>query len=432
MTAVIILPRHIGTLSRFLAQPADITTMNPTVSFLIATHNRGQVLVDCLRQLDNCGLAQSQYEILVVDNASTDGTPELVAAKLPHVRLIRLAHNRGPVAKNYALAQATGTFAVFLDDDAYPLSGSIPQMLRHFQSDPQLAAAVFDVTLPDGSHECSAYPDVFIGAGTGFRRDLITRLGGLPQDFFMQAEEYDLSFRILAAGGKIKRFSDLPLLHLKTPSARIATRTTRLDVRNNMYLLAKYIPAPLCFHLADDWLTRYFYMAQSRDAGGIQNSEFRIQNSHKSAYLRGSAEGLARWSVKRNGGRHLLAPAVIERFFKFSAIESRLARAQSRLNLTRILLADFGKNMYPYYVAANKLNLEIVAIADDYLAAPHRAYRGVPLLPWSAAANLPFDAVVVSNLSPVHAARRTESLRRICPRHVINLFGPTAPSFIRA
>jgi GT2 family glycosyltransferase len=402
--------------------------MAPVVSFLIATRNRGSVLVDSLQRVAACGLAPAQFEIIVVDNASTDGTPDLVSQQLPTVHLIRLENNRGPVAKNHALAAAKGEFAVFLDDDAYPLPGSVPQMIRHFRDDPRLAAAVFDVTLPDGNKECSAYPDVFIGAGTGFRRELITRLGGLPQEFFMQAEEYDLSFRILAAGYRIKRFSDLPLVHLKTPGARIATRTTRLDVRNNLYLLAKYVPAPLCFTLASDWLTRYFYMAQARDAdaGGSE---------HKKAFLQGSAEGMAKWSTRRAGNRHLLAPNVMEQIFKIDATAQRLRQAQARLGFRTVVFADLGKNIHSYLAAAIGLNLRVLAIADDYLSRPlggnPHTFRGVPVISWEHAYTLPFDAIVVSNLSPVHAERRTAALRRTQRKPVLNLFGPTAPSFVR-
>lgn len=403
------------------------------VSFVIATHNRGSTLLDCLRRVQLCGLPSTQFEILVVDNASTDGTPDLIAHELPDVRLIRLAHNRGPVAKNHALAQARGTFVVFLDDDAYPLPGAIAQMIRHFDADPRLGAAVFDVTLPDGAKECSAYPDVFIGAGTGFRRSLITRLGGLPQDFFMQAEEYDLSFRILAAGGRVKRFSDLPLVHLKTPGARIATRTTRMDVRNNLYLLAKYIPAPLCFTLASDWLTRYFFMAQNRDA---QAPATESRGAHRAAYIKGAAEGMAQWTHRRANGRHLLAAEVIERIFKFGATAERLRHAHTRLGFQRVIFADLGKNVSAYLAGAEALSLDVLAIADDHLSAPpgteERRFRGIPVMPWSRASTMPFDAVIVSNLSPVHAERRTAALRRVCPRNVINLFGPTAPSYVRA
>src|ERR1035437_8704161 len=281
------------------------------VSFCIATYNRGPGLIDCLRKSVANGLPAAQFEIFIVDNASTDNTPDLVAKEFPQATLIRLPKNCGPVAKNVAIRKAKGEFIVLLDDDAFPHPGAVPQMLRHFHDDKNLAAAVFDVTLPDGSKESSAYPDVFIGAGTGLRKSALQQLGGgaakgpLPSDLFMQAEEYDLSFRLLNAGYSIQRFWDLPLTHLKTPGARIGQRTTRLDVRNNLYLLAKYIPKPLCHQLAADWLARYFMMATSRDAQQPAHPTF---GSHKQAYLKGAAQGLANWSARRDRSQHLLAP----------------------------------------------------------------------------------------------------------------------------
>src|SRR6185436_11156667 len=103
--------------------------------------------------------------------------------------------------KNVGIADNPADIIVLLDDDAYPLRGAIAQMIRHFQDDPHLGAAVFDVTLPDGGKEASAYPDVFIGAGTALRGAALRAVastsrpgrGLLPADFFMQAEEYDLS-----------------------------------------------------------------------------------------------------------------------------------------------------------------------------------------------------------------------------------------------
>lgn len=395
----------------------------PLVTFAIATHNRGPIILDCLHRTLVNGLPAAQFDIRIVDNASTDGTPDLIAQHFHSIHLTRLAKNAGPVAKNIAIRESNAEFIVLLDDDAYPHPGSVPQMVRHFRDNPLLGAAVFDVTLPDGSKEASAYPDVFIGAGTGLRKAALNEVGSLPSHFFMQAEEYDLSFRLVSAGYSVQRFWDLPLTHLKTPGARIGQRTTRLDVRNNLYLLARYVPEPLCQQLAADWLSRYWTMALQRDI--VQIPPDSAHGSHKQAFLRGSGEGLAKWSTQRENGQHLLAPHVIEQLFKFRQIRDRLGRLQRRLNATRLLFADWGKNMLAYHLAAQQLGLEVLAIIDDRLAGiPGGAseYRGVPLIRLADIGAYGAEAIVVSNLSPVQAPRRADELRRTLSVPVIDLF----------
>src|SRR5438046_1962539 len=87
------------------------------ITFLISTYNRRAVLLRTLGELRQigrrCGLGT---EVIVVDNASTDGAADAVAAAFPEVRLIRGRANRGACAKNDGLAIAAGRFIVFLDD----------------------------------------------------------------------------------------------------------------------------------------------------------------------------------------------------------------------------------------------------------------------------------------------------------------------------
>jgi GT2 family glycosyltransferase len=413
-----------------------------SVSFVLATYNRGVVVADCLRKTMAAASAimpAERFSVVVVDNGSTDGTAEGVEAlarEHKNVRLVKLGKNCGPVAKNVGLHGNGADLIVLMDDDAYPLPGALAQMLRHFHEDPQLGAAVFDVTLPDGGKEASAYPDVFIGAGTALRgaalRELEGRFGkggGLfPADYFMQAEEYDLSFRLLEAGWSVQRFWDMPLLHLKSPGARIGQRTTRLDVRNNLYLLAKYVPEPLCHELAADWLARYWRMAVQRDGQGAGRGP---HGSHKANYLKGAREGLGAWGRQRAGGRWVLSAGTVERIFKFEAITERLARVKERAGVRRIAFGDLGKNMLAYYRAAERLNLEVVAVVDDALAggggeAGGEEYRGVPVVGTAAfgcrAHHETVDAVVLTAMARVHAARRGEAMRRSMSVPVVDLF----------
>ncbi|MGD0389343.1 MAG: glycosyltransferase family 2 protein [Tepidisphaeraceae bacterium] len=386
-----------------------LAVQRPTVTFLISTHNRISALAGTLRQLQTLeNSADFAVETVVVDNASTDGTAQAVKGEFPAVRLVRLRKNRGACAKNAGLGEARGEYVVFLDDDSYPDSESIRRMIEHFRARPRLGAAVFDVILPDGSRESSAFPSVCIGCGTGFRREALDAVGGLPDDFFMQAEEYDLSLRLLDAGWDIERFEDLRVSHLKTRIARQPARTTRLDVRNNLLVIARRFPRKWALPYAIDWMRRYRWMAHEKGW------------RHRAAFWRGLLEGMAK--SLRPGRRRVVSDGAFEKFAMIEEIRCRLATAIKGTQIRSILLIDFGKNVYAYWLAARELKLNVVAIADANLARPGRQYRGIPMVDDSAARALQFDAAVVANVSPVHSLQRASIWRAMESRPVIDLY----------
>jgi len=414
--------------------------MRPKVSFIISTFNRRDVLLATLWRLHECGLTQDCCETFVVDNASTDGTAEAVASHFPRVRLIRLSENEGSCAKNHALKPARGEFIVFLDDDSFPQPGAIARMIQHFRDDPSLGAVGFTITLPDGSRECSAYPDVFIGCGVGFRRAAIEQVAGLPDDFFMQAEEYDLSLRLLNAGWSTRTFEDLHVTHLKTPTARISARTMRLDVRNNVTLIARHFPDRWVWPFAVDWMTRYYRIAASK--------------GQRIAFARGLVEGLIRAMNIQH--RNPVSDAAFEQFARIEQIQNRTRELVNAHGIRRVLFVDYGKNILPYWLAARFCGIEIVAIADPKFAGA--TYRGVPVIgdesiiprtssadsgrarllpsryaaresgspggppsPHTACGHLHFDAVIISNSSPIHAASRRAHWQKLTNQPVFDL-----------
>jgi GT2 family glycosyltransferase len=390
-------------------------TQTPRVTFLLSTFNRRAAVLQTLSQLQPLqSWPDFLAETIVVDNASTDGTADAITAEFPAVQLIRERKNHGACSKNLGLVQATGQYIVFLDDDSYPTNDSIRRMIEHFEADSRLGAAVFDVVLPNESHECSAFPGVFIGCGTGFRREALADTGGLPDDFFMQAEEYDLSLRLLNAGWRIERFTDLCVHHLKTSSARQPARTTRLDVRNNLLVIARRFPRQWVWQYAIDWMRRYRWIAQTKGW------------RHRLAFWRGLLSGLMK-SVNLTRRQSVSADA-FEQFAMIQNIRSRLADAMAQRNIHSILLIDVGKNIFPFWLAARELGLEIVAVADSKLARAGRYYRGIPVVTDDAARLLAFDAAVVTNISPVHGPKRVMQWRLMESRPVLDLFeSPQAP-----
>ncbi len=379
------------------------------VSFVLATCNRRDVLLSTLQHLREAAAEADESEIIVVDNASRDQTCQAVRSQFPEVRLIPLANNLGSCAKAVGIARAGGEYVVFLDDDSHPHPASIRRMIERFSTDPQLGCAGFTVHLPDGRLESSALPNVFVGCGAGFRRAALREVGGLDHTLFMQAEEYDLSFRLAAAGWKIETFPDLHVDHLKTPQARIARRTLYYDTRNNLLIAARYLPEEHEADIRRDWSQRYRWIAA--DAG------------HLSAYWRGRMEGACRHRRERRSyARWRLPPAAFEYLFRFDYIARRMA-AVAESGARRIVLAELGKNIRPFVRAARNARLCICSIADDRFATPGRRYEGIPIQPLREALRTAPDLVVISNTSPAHARRTAEHVRQSTAIPVLRWFG---------
>lgn len=102
------------------------------VYIIIPVHNRQEITFTCLNQLKELGYLQ-KYQIVVVDDGSTDGTPELVARHFPEVQILFGDGNlwwTGAVVKGMQYAHSQGAeYLIWLNDDTLPSSGTIPLML---------------------------------------------------------------------------------------------------------------------------------------------------------------------------------------------------------------------------------------------------------------------------------------------------------------
>ena len=379
---------------------------------MLATRNRREVLLRTLARVADCDLESRSSETFVVDNASADGTADAVRNAFPSVRVIALDTNRGSCAKGYALPQTRGEFTVFLDDDSCPHPGSVARMIERFESDERLGAAGFRAHLPDGNEECSALPSVFIGCGVGFRTAALREVGGLDTELFMQAEEYDLSFRLVNAGWRVRTFHDLHVDHLKTPQARISSRTTYYDTRNNLLLVDRYLPDSWRSVYRQDWLQRYGWLASG--------------NGHRASFAR--AVATATWrgrGERRHYAPRRLTPAAFEELFLHRRILGQ-ATDLARSGVRRVVFADLGKNVYAFLRAARETGLSVLAIADDRFQKLRRRYRGVHIVPVSSIGTYDVDAIVVSNTSPVHAAETRRRLKSAYSLPVHQWFRPAS------
>ena len=98
--------------------------MMPEVSVIIPNWNRKDVLRRTLEHLAPLA-GEAELETIVVDNASSDGAPEMVERDFRSVKLLRLDENIGAAARNVGLEHARGRYVVMLDNDSYPAAGAI-------------------------------------------------------------------------------------------------------------------------------------------------------------------------------------------------------------------------------------------------------------------------------------------------------------------
>ena len=161
--------------------------------------------------------------VVVVDNASTDGTTDLLASLYPQVQVVRTGANlgfAGGVAEG--LKHVTSEYVVLLNNDATVRPGWLAELLKPFD-DPAVAAVTSKLLLPDGrlqsaggyleasgyGHDLETGGDSFAevaygcGAALALRMDAVREVGGMDPAYFLYYEDVDLSWRLWLAGHRV-------------------------------------------------------------------------------------------------------------------------------------------------------------------------------------------------------------------------------------
>lgn len=123
--------------------------MPPCVSVIIPTWNRAEFVRDAIDSV----LAQDypSLELLVIDDGSTDATPEVVRSYGDKVRYIRQANGGAASARNRGIAEATGEFVAFLDSDDLFLPGKLTEQVREFARQPEVVMVYSWFSILDAS-----------------------------------------------------------------------------------------------------------------------------------------------------------------------------------------------------------------------------------------------------------------------------------------
>jgi GT2 family glycosyltransferase len=271
----------------------------PTIAIGILSYNRCAEVMTTLDIFLRIDYPREKLRLVVIDNASADGTVETVrAAYGDGVEVLALAENVGAVARNRVMMDRAETYIFTFDEDCAP---EHPWMIRRavefMEANPYFGALCFrSINLYSQSTEfgdmgifsrrrlrSGGYEGMFvIGAGMCFRRDAIQRTRGYDESMFWGGEEYALGLELLYNDIAVALMPELTLIHRHAPRAIPPARALEVDTRNNIWSAFKFFPLPLAALVATLHTGRRLLTALIKQKPG-----------GREAVLRGAREGLA-------------------------------------------------------------------------------------------------------------------------------------------
>jgi GT2 family glycosyltransferase len=242
------------------------------VSVIILTWNGLAYLTECLESL----AAQSyrDFETILVDNGSTDGSAEYVRGAYPWVRLLELPENVGfAEGNNRGLALVQGSYIVMLNNDTKAAPEFLAELIRVAESDARIgmvAAKMRNYYQPEwidavglkigtnglgynigiGETDSRQYDDAVIfgpcGGAALYRREMLAEIGFFDSDFFAYYEDFDLAWRARLVGWKALAAPRALVYHVHSATGGEMSRfKTYYTHRNKWYVIIKNWPLGL-------------------------------------------------------------------------------------------------------------------------------------------------------------------------------------------
>jgi N-acetylglucosaminyl-diphospho-decaprenol L-rhamnosyltransferase len=184
-----------------------MATETPELSIVIVNYNGGSLLVPCLESVFT-HRPHCPFEIILIDNGSTDGSGDRVLSRFPDLRVTRNPSNLGlSKAFNVGLRQARGRYILSLDNDTRVLPGTLEHLVRRMEASPQVAMAGGSLLNPDLTPQKTARRAPSALNAVFGRRSLVTRLFPqnpisrryLMEDALTQNEPYQVDWLSMAA-----------------------------------------------------------------------------------------------------------------------------------------------------------------------------------------------------------------------------------------
>ncbi len=252
-----------------------MNTGSPTVSVVVVNWNRRELLRSCLQSLSSQKFKGS-FEVVLVDNGSTDGSADMAAAEFGRspfrLHIIRNRENRGfCAANNQGFGASDSDLVALLNNDAEAGDIWLASLVRAFEAGEKVGMAASKILVyedpsridkaghliyPDGQNrgrgtgerdhgqfdrvEEVLWPD---GCAAMYRRAMLAEIGGFDEDFFAYADDAELGLRARIAGWTCLYMPDAVVLHRRGETLGLrSTRRLRLIERNRVLLAAKLFP----------------------------------------------------------------------------------------------------------------------------------------------------------------------------------------------
>jgi GT2 family glycosyltransferase len=220
-----------------VAEPA--AAPGPDVSVSLVNTSSRELLLACLGSLSG-----AKAEIVVLDNASEDGSAEAVRERFPNIRLIAQQHRAGFGANHNTIVRTTsGRYIYVLNEDTTAEDWQLERLAAYLDAHPGVAALGPKLVYPDGRQQDSAWRfptplvsalglvtlgkagvtqshgnvprpvDWVMGAALLLRREALEQVGLFDEEFFLYSEEVDLQLRLRRAGWEVRYFPEATVVH---------------------------------------------------------------------------------------------------------------------------------------------------------------------------------------------------------------------------
>jgi N-acetylglucosaminyl-diphospho-decaprenol L-rhamnosyltransferase len=223
------------------------------ISYCVVNTNGREHLARCIAAIDEQGVEDA--EVLVLDNASDDGSADYVRENHPDVTLIALDRRTGKAENDSTLlARANGEFALLLNEDAELLPGAAASLVKALRENPQAAVAAAQLLDPNGIPQPTAWrepnvttallqalflhgrfvvqrgPEVDWAQSSAMlvRREAAERIGYFDPDFFVYSDETDFCKRIRDAGSDVLLIGEAQAIHHEQLSSDLESASRRI------------------------------------------------------------------------------------------------------------------------------------------------------------------------------------------------------------